>query len=256
MDHKRACQILEVSPSATSQEIRNAYRKLAKAWHPDRFHGQTPSLISRANMRMQALNSAYELLMEAPSGRGSRPANPERSQSAPNSSDFTASARMEKSFSAQWANMFSKPGSLTSDWIVAGAVMLFILASFWGNSSQEEAGQAGGASRPFSSAHPGIDIHKPMGTPVFPARSGRVIRVNWRAKYGPEIILLHANGEMSRYAALSKIHVKVGDDVNRGKTIIGQVGVAVEEGNSPHLHFEIRAPDGTPISPTKRIGKK
>ncbi len=50
--------ILGVSPTATSEEIKKAYRSLAMRHHPDR------SAHSGAESRFNAINAAYELLSD------------------------------------------------------------------------------------------------------------------------------------------------------------------------------------------------
>jgi len=52
-------QVLGVSPGATDDEIKTAYRKLAKQYHPD-LNQDTPS----AEAKMRVLNEAYTLLMK------------------------------------------------------------------------------------------------------------------------------------------------------------------------------------------------
>ena len=50
---------LGLSPSATAEEVRAAYYRLARAWHPDRHPGD-----ATASARMVALNQAYEVLSD------------------------------------------------------------------------------------------------------------------------------------------------------------------------------------------------
>jgi len=54
---------LEVSPDATADEIKEAFRIMANAWHPDKF---TPGskYWARANEKMKAINEAYAVLKE------------------------------------------------------------------------------------------------------------------------------------------------------------------------------------------------
>lgn len=103
--------------------------------------------------------------------------------------------------------------------------------------------------------HDGLDIPKPYGTPVYPARSGRVVDAGWNEGYGQLVIIKHNNGETTRYGHLSKIMVKAGDLVQRGKTMIGRVG-STGISTGPHLHFEVRDKNGKAVNPTTKIGKR
>ncbi len=70
-ERTRLLAILELTPDATPEDIRNAWRTLVKVWHPDRF-GNDPALRERATTRLAAINAAYEaLLAGAPTGRAS-----------------------------------------------------------------------------------------------------------------------------------------------------------------------------------------
>ena len=103
--------------------------------------------------------------------------------------------------------------------------------------------------------HLGIDIPKPYGTPVFPARSGIVVDAGWREGYGMLVIIRHPDGFSTRYGHMSKILVKVGQLVQRGKTLIGKVG-STGISTGPHLHFEVRDRSGKPVNPSYKIGRR
>jgi murein DD-endopeptidase MepM/ murein hydrolase activator NlpD len=101
--------------------------------------------------------------------------------------------------------------------------------------------------------HEGLDIPKPYGTPVYPARSGRIIEAGWHEGYGQLIEIRHKNGESTRYGHLSKMYVHPGQMVQANKTLIGRVG-STGLSTGPHLHFEIRDKNGKAVNPMASIG--
>lgn len=87
--------------------------------------------------------------------------------------------------------------------------------------------------------HEGLDIAAPQGTPVMAARGGKVIYAeNQISGYGNMVIIRHSPSFATVYAHLSRIGVRVGDYVDRGK-VIGKVGMT-GRATKPHLHFEVR----------------
>lgn len=54
-------EILGLKPGATEVQIKQAYRKLAKVWHPDRFPND-PSLQEMAQEKLKEINLAYDYL--------------------------------------------------------------------------------------------------------------------------------------------------------------------------------------------------
>lgn len=103
--------------------------------------------------------------------------------------------------------------------------------------------------------HEGLDLPKPWGTPVYPSRSGVVIEAGWRGGYGQIVVIRHSDGYTTRYGHLSKINVKVGQAVQRGRTMIGRVG-STGLSTGPHLHFEVRDRAGRAVNPGSKIGRR
>lgn len=94
--------------------------------------------------------------------------------------------------------------------------------------------------------HDGIDISRPTGTPVRPISSGIVTFSGTNGGYGQMVEIDHGNGLTSRYAHLSTLAVRQGEQI-LPEQILGQVG---ETGmtTGPHLHLEIRRRN-SPINP-------
>jgi murein DD-endopeptidase MepM/ murein hydrolase activator NlpD len=89
--------------------------------------------------------------------------------------------------------------------------------------------------------HAGIDFKGAVGSPIYAAAEGRVTFAGRKSGYGNAIEITHGNGMLTRYAHLSRIGVKVGQEVNAGATIGGLGSTGRSTG--PHLHFEVRIND-------------
>ena len=62
--------ILGVSSDATDEEVKNAYRALARKYHPDNYGDDNP-LKDLANEKMQEINAAYDEIQRLRSAGGS-----------------------------------------------------------------------------------------------------------------------------------------------------------------------------------------
>ncbi|XP_071725124.1 uncharacterized protein [Rutidosis leptorrhynchoides] len=56
--------VLGVASDASKEEIKRAYRKLAREWHPDRWTNKSPSMLGEANSRFQQIQEAYSVLSD------------------------------------------------------------------------------------------------------------------------------------------------------------------------------------------------
>ncbi|MGN1472846.1 MAG: DnaJ domain-containing protein [Eubacteriales bacterium] len=65
--------VLGVSRSSTDEEIKKAYRELAKKYHPDNYADS--SLADLANEKMKEINEAYDTIQKERSGKGSASGN-------------------------------------------------------------------------------------------------------------------------------------------------------------------------------------
>ncbi|HXK60825.1 MAG TPA: peptidoglycan DD-metalloendopeptidase family protein, partial [Acidobacteriota bacterium] len=85
--------------------------------------------------------------------------------------------------------------------------------------------------------HLGIDFGAPIGTPVIASASGVVVFAGYHGGFGRTVRIRHANGYVTSYAHLSRIHVRVGQAVSQGDVIarVGSTGLST----GPHLDFRV-----------------
>ena len=83
--------------------------------------------------------------------------------------------------------------------------------------------------------HEGVDFLADLGSPIVAAAGGVVIFAGFHPQYGNAVEVDHGNDLVTRYAHASKLHVKEGDVVQRGRRIadVGTTG----RSTGPHLHF-------------------
>ena len=99
----------------------------------------------------------------------------------------------------------------------------------------------------FGIFHLGIDFGAEIGDSIKSIKAGIVTEAGYATDgYGNTILIDHGQGLTSRYAHLSKIEVKVGDQVTTN-TEVGEVGVTGHT-TGPHLHLEIYQ-NGIPLNP-------
>ncbi|MBQ3865614.1 MAG: DnaJ domain-containing protein, partial [Clostridia bacterium] len=61
-------QVLGVSPDATDEEVKKAYRAMAKKYHPDNY--ANTEFADVANEKMKTINEAYDAILKERAGRG------------------------------------------------------------------------------------------------------------------------------------------------------------------------------------------
>ena len=101
------------------------------------------------------------------------------------------------------------------------------------------------------SAHTGLDIptnHTPVS--VFASAAGKVLVAEYHWSYGNYVVIYHGSGIQTLYAHLSKINVKVGQEVKQGDVI----GISGTTGNSTgiHVHFMVYV-NGSHTNPLKYV---
>jgi murein DD-endopeptidase MepM/ murein hydrolase activator NlpD len=87
--------------------------------------------------------------------------------------------------------------------------------------------------------HTGVDWAAPIGTPIFAAGNGVVIKAQWDAGYGRRVEIQHANGYITTYNHMSGFArgVAEGVRVKQGQVVgfLGSSGLST----GPHLHYEV-----------------
>ena len=94
--------------------------------------------------------------------------------------------------------------------------------------------------------HNGVDLAAPTGTPVYATADGTVSRADRFSSYGLYIAIEHGSDIQTRFAHLSRLNVRAGQEVKKGE-LIGFVG-STGRSTGPHLHYEVRI-DGRPVNP-------
>lgn len=106
-----------------------------------------------------------------------------------------------------------------------------------------------------SSSHLALDFAYPGGITkdVFCSADGEVILARPGSGYGNYVMVKHSDVSgrhlvTTLYAHLDSIYVRVGQKVAMGQALgkEGNTGI----GSGPHLHFEVRLPNGTKVDPT------
>jgi murein DD-endopeptidase MepM/ murein hydrolase activator NlpD len=101
--------------------------------------------------------------------------------------------------------------------------------------------------------HEGIDFLADHGSPVVAAANGVVMFAGMHPQYGYMVDIDHGNDLVTRYAHQSRLFVREGDVVQRGRKI-GEVG-STGRSTGPHLHFEVRY-RGAAQNPSKFLVSK
>ena len=101
----------------------------------------------------------------------------------------------------------------------------------------------------WGSMHWGIDLAAPLGTPIYAAADGVVLRAGPASGYGNAVYVQDADGNVEIYGHMKYYDVHAGDVVSAGDQIakVGNQG----QSTGPHLHFEIHVGgmNGKPTDP-------
>lgn len=85
--------------------------------------------------------------------------------------------------------------------------------------------------------HGGIDIAAASGAEIMAPAAGRVVFVGKKGPLGNALVLEHGFGVRTLYGHTKEIHVKIGQEVDRGELVaaVGSTG----RSTGPHLHYVV-----------------
>ncbi|WP_116453274.1 M23 family metallopeptidase [Blastococcus litoris] len=97
--------------------------------------------------------------------------------------------------------------------------------------------------------HYGLDLAAPLGTPIYAAADGVVLKAGRASGFGNAVYIQDADGNVHIYGHMRYYNVAAGDIVHAGDQIakVGNEGYST----GPHLHYEIHrgGMDGRPTDP-------
>lgn len=99
-------------------------------------------------------------------------------------------------------------------------------------------GQRKHPKKKYVTMHRGIDLAAPIGTNVFSAAQGRVVKVWTDSSCGNGLTIAHSQGYETQYCHLSQCLVRNGDVVHAGCLVAKTGNTGVSTG--PHLHYAIK----------------
>lgn len=99
--------------------------------------------------------------------------------------------------------------------------------------------------------HAGLDFAVPAGTPIKTPAAGKVILIGDYFFNGNTVFVDHGQGFISMFCHLSKIDVRLGQQLARG-AVVGRVG-STGRATGPHMHWNVSLND-TRVDPAIFIG--
>jgi hypothetical protein len=133
MDRSQALSVLGLTSAATAAEIKEAYRDLAKVWHPDRF-GDDPRLRAKAEETLKGINLAYQALQSGapessrPSAAPPRAAPPPPRTAPPSPPPPRSSRPVEPQTVHARREEPERAKPQIAQWVFGGIVLLVFIA--------------------------------------------------------------------------------------------------------------------------------
>ena len=104
--------------------------------------------------------------------------------------------------------------------------------------------------------HPGWDMAAPLGTPIYAAADGVVLKAGRESGFGNAVYIQDADGNVHIYGHMRYFDVEAGQIVEAGDQIakIGNEGYST----GPHLHWQIHRNgiDGRPLDPEDWLAER
>jgi murein DD-endopeptidase MepM/ murein hydrolase activator NlpD len=104
--------------------------------------------------------------------------------------------------------------------------------------------------------HPGWDMAAPLGTPIYSATDGVVLKAGRESGYGNVVLIQDTDGNVHLYGHMRYYDVEAGQIVSAGDQIakIGNEGFST----GPHLHWQIHrgGMDGRPMDPQDWLAER
>jgi murein DD-endopeptidase MepM/ murein hydrolase activator NlpD len=108
----------------------------------------------------------------------------------------------------------------------------------------------------WGTMHYGLDLAAPLGTPIYAATDGVVLRAGRASGFGNAVYIQDADGNVHIYGHMRYYDVEEGQIVHAGDQIakVGNEGFST----GPHLHYEIHrgGEDGRPIDPQQFLNDR
>ncbi len=94
-------KVLGVTPQTSDDDVKRAYRELARKYHPDNYVGNP--LADLAEARMKEINEAYDMIMNQRAGKNTGGAGGRQ-----NSGAYSAGGQQQRAYSGENANLYSQ----------------------------------------------------------------------------------------------------------------------------------------------------
>jgi murein DD-endopeptidase MepM/ murein hydrolase activator NlpD len=108
----------------------------------------------------------------------------------------------------------------------------------------------------WGAMHWGIDLAAPLGTPIYAATDGVVLKAGPASGFGNAVYIQDADGDVQIYGHMRYYSVHAGDVVHAGDQIakVGSQG----QSTGPHLHFELHrgGMTGKPFDPQDWLAER